>query len=417
MHKDEIIKLVKETDVNSLYDLERKGVPWSEVQKHFGNFSKLLEICGKKSHRRKRGMSKEEFQLYLKEICIPNVICPGLGRNGPCNKICSCWITDRYHISKTHKRQSINYMRRTMKLYQLSYLLFKGEILPEKDVSHKCDNSLCYNPDHLELLSHQENIQDSFTRGRHSSKDKTGDRTGQRHNLKDPYDYSALLEYVKIQCNITQLSEWLWKGKTNHGYPVIRINKRDYRLHRLILANKLNIKYDDIDIARHIVNGHSGQRHDLNPDHLFNGNRSDNASDDRDTWSLTEKDHDFIFEELKTNKFVKCGDARKFDDRLAKKFGIPRQIISSVRKGESYQVYLNEEKRQFLTLGTVAKPVIQLDRDRNFICRYNSIKEAAAKTNGNGRSISTVCRGEHNTSGGYIWVFEENWDGNTNFSK
>ena len=43
--------------------------------------------------------------------------------------------------------------------HQLSYTLFKGEILEGMDIDHLCRNTLCVNPDHLEAVTHRENCE------------------------------------------------------------------------------------------------------------------------------------------------------------------------------------------------------------------------------------------------------------------
>lgn len=51
--------------------------------------------------------------------------------------------------------------------YRLVYTLMYGAIPDGQVVRHKCDNSACCNPYHLELGSHQENMDDMKERQRH----------------------------------------------------------------------------------------------------------------------------------------------------------------------------------------------------------------------------------------------------------
>ena len=52
--------------------------------------------------------------------------------------------------------------------YRLVYELVHGvELTTDQLVRHKCDNGLCCNPKHLELGSHQENMDDMKDRERH----------------------------------------------------------------------------------------------------------------------------------------------------------------------------------------------------------------------------------------------------------
>ena len=50
--------------------------------------------------------------------------------------------------------------------HRAAYRVFIGEIPNDKILRHKCDNSRCCNPDHLELGTFKENTKDAIERGR-----------------------------------------------------------------------------------------------------------------------------------------------------------------------------------------------------------------------------------------------------------
>lgn len=59
---------------------------------------------------------------------------------------------------------------RNYQTHRASYEIHHGPIPEGHVVRHKCDNKLCLNPDHLEVGTQRENIQDAIDRGRMASK-------------------------------------------------------------------------------------------------------------------------------------------------------------------------------------------------------------------------------------------------------
>lgn len=55
-----------------------------------------------------------------------------------------------------------------------------------------------------------------------------------------------------------------------------------------------------------------------------------------------------------------------------------------------------------------SKTVLQYSLEGVFIAEFNSIKEAAEKTNTNYSSLGMACNGKRKTAGGFIWKFKEN---------
>ena len=62
----------------------------------------------------------------------------------------------------------MNVQGRQQRAHRISWLLFRGEIEEGKEVLHRCDNSLCVNPEHLFLGTKSENMKDCVSKGRHA---------------------------------------------------------------------------------------------------------------------------------------------------------------------------------------------------------------------------------------------------------
>ena len=75
---------------------------------------------------------------------------------------CWNWIgaVNNYNYGK------IQYKGKLEMAHRVSYTLHKGTIPSNIVVRHTCDNSLCVNPDHLELGNKKENMEDHMDRGR-----------------------------------------------------------------------------------------------------------------------------------------------------------------------------------------------------------------------------------------------------------
>ena len=64
--------------------------------------------------------------------------------------------------------------RRTALAHRISYELYNGPIPDGIHVLHKCDVSLCVNPDHLFLGTHRDNIDDMLSKDRSCRGERNG---------------------------------------------------------------------------------------------------------------------------------------------------------------------------------------------------------------------------------------------------
>jgi hypothetical protein len=60
----------------------------------------------------------------------------------------------------------------TIRLHRLIYMKYHGPVPEGMIVRHKCDNRLCVNPEHLELGTKNDNVQDAVARNRQAKGNK-----------------------------------------------------------------------------------------------------------------------------------------------------------------------------------------------------------------------------------------------------
>jgi len=77
-----------------------------------------------------------------------------------------CWIWTGASDSKGYGRMASGFKKSPLKAYRVSYELFVGIIPDGLVVRHKCDVTSCVNPNHLEVGTQKDNMQDASKRGR-----------------------------------------------------------------------------------------------------------------------------------------------------------------------------------------------------------------------------------------------------------
>ena len=101
----------------------------------------------------------------------------------------SCWLWGGKDGVKRYGRFSLGQGVPGVAAHRYSYTRFKGEIPRGLVVRHKCDVMNCVNPDHLELGTNEDNVDDRNSRGRSTGHgkvrlDKKKRRNGNRKLMR-----------------------------------------------------------------------------------------------------------------------------------------------------------------------------------------------------------------------------------------
>jgi hypothetical protein len=125
---------------------QRHGCSMSQISRimHSDRWSELVE------------QQAEDARFWGRAIKSKRIVRPELGE---------CWETSR-------ERQLISYRNHHMLAHRIAYTIQHGEIPEGLIVRHKCDNDKCINPEHLELGTHKENMEDRSKRGRTAKGEK-----------------------------------------------------------------------------------------------------------------------------------------------------------------------------------------------------------------------------------------------------
>jgi len=387
-----IIKFTKEFYKNiktipSLTDFTNQGISRANIRKLFTNIGNLSRLCGIEYTRRKINLSDEEIKIYIKSIAIKksSYFCEKRGT--------PCWTTDKHSSLSGTRRPVMGHKGKVRLLSRLTYELFNEPLISDKIIMHICNHEDCFNPEHLEQGTHKDNARyrEILNRGNH-----LGSKQGRiKHNLTGPNDPN-LLSYVKTKIIISSKNEWLYPHVGAGGYAIINIKSRPYRLHRLLLANKLGMKYEEIDQACHKFQDglpYSNEvpaRNDVNPDHLYDGTKKQNANDalvSSKRLKITPEIKKFIIEEaVKTKE-----PAATFDARMAFKFNVSIDSISRIRLLNNKLFYKKKVSKIDVKTGMI-------------IQNFNSAAEAG-RSGFSASKISNVLMDKQKTHKGFIWKY------------
>jgi hypothetical protein len=106
---------------------------------------------GPESGKEIRAMTDSEIQRFWEKV---NITAPD-----------KCWLWKGASL-RGYGRAFLNYPQRKVQAHRVAYAISHGKIPSGKCICHRCDVTLCVNPSHLFVGTHQENIQDRTMKGR-----------------------------------------------------------------------------------------------------------------------------------------------------------------------------------------------------------------------------------------------------------
>lgn len=101
----------------------------------------------------------------------------------------------------------------------------------------------------------------------------------------------------------------------------------------------------------------------------------------------------------------------KHSDEAKRKMSLVKQNMSdeTKRKMSLAKQNMSDEARQRISELKPRKPVVRLDKNNNFVARFNSIIEAERETGINDSNIGDCCRGKQKSAGDYLWLYETDY--------
>lgn len=110
-----------------------------------------------------------------------------------------CWPWKGSLGGRDH-RPVISIFNKTHYAYRVVWMLVNGrELEPGEVVRHKCDNKMCCNPDHLEVGTQKDNIDDTFRRERGHATLKRGQVREALELFEKNFSIAEVQRYFKKQ--------------------------------------------------------------------------------------------------------------------------------------------------------------------------------------------------------------------------
>ena len=150
----------------------------------------------------------------------------------------SCW---NWQASKHQGYGRFRFNGTVIYAHRFSYKLFKGDIPNDKVLDHLCRNSSCINPDHLEVVTQQENCKRGEV-GLHTIKTKKGYfECGHSYTLDNMYFIKSGRSKGRGICKQCAKIRAINSQNKLKIKPIIK-NKESINRSKRIYRNKMKLK-------------------------------------------------------------------------------------------------------------------------------------------------------------------------------
>jgi hypothetical protein len=163
-----------------------------------------------------------------------------------------CWY--RYSRARDNGYTTIMVSGRRVGAHRFAYAAFVGDIPEGMEIDHRCRDRGCVNPEHLELVSREENLR--------------------RRDAANPGEFAAADLRERIMSRVVASGECLlWTGALVRGYGVVSEAGRSKYVHRVMYELSAGPIADGLDLD-HLCRTPTC----VNPDHLEPVSRSENVA-------------------------------------------------------------------------------------------------------------------------------------------